>query len=154
MLANSVLDTAARAAGDCVQLLLPEGTRRFGQQWLPVDAAALALGVLVEAPLCVWGSFKSLSSIAAVGVVSTGVVTALVVVLPLLDPHKECLVEATPHRVVGGAGDVLSAAGIMAVRPSTIPVGLLYRTSNKYSENQRIRIGKGSLLCQPVADSP
>lgn len=87
----------------------------FLPRWLPADAAAVALGLLVEVPLCIWGSFRSLSSISAAGVVSTGAVTALVVLLPLLDPHKERLQERCSHRIIGTAGDVLSATGIMAV---------------------------------------
>lgn len=83
--------------------------------WLPVDAAAIALAVLIEAPICIWGSLKSLSSIAAAGVVSTGVVTALVVALPFVDPEKEW-VEDNEHRVIGSMDDVFSATNIMAVR--------------------------------------
>jgi hypothetical protein len=88
--------------------------------WLPMDAAAIILGVLVEAPLCIWGNLKTFSTFAAAGVVSTSVVTSLVVLLPLLDPHKQYLGEQSEHHMVGNWPDVFSATGIMAVRPSPL----------------------------------
>jgi hypothetical protein len=86
--------------------------------WLPVDAAAITLGVLIEAPLCIWGNLKTFSTFAAAGVVSTTVVTSLVVVLPLIDPHKQHVDEQSEHHILGNWPDVFSATGIMAVRPS------------------------------------
>lgn len=99
-----------------VQQLLPVHTRDHLPAWLPGDFAAIALGILIEIPLCVWGNFNTLSNCAAAGVLSTAVVTVLVVVLPILDPNKQCLAGPSEHRLAGGSNEVFAATGIMAVR--------------------------------------
>lgn len=98
-----------------MQQLMPEFVIELFPLWLPVDALAVAIGVLIEVPLCLWGSFKSLANFAAAGVVSTSVVVVLVVLLPLVDPRREWLGQPSEHQVFGKLNDVFSAAGIMAV---------------------------------------
>lgn len=97
-----------------LQQLIPE---KQVQEWLPgwvtIEGLAIAIGCALEVPLCLWGTFKSLSYFSAAGVMSTCSVMALVVALPLLDPMKQDLNEDVAHHTTGSG--IFGATGIMAL---------------------------------------
>jgi hypothetical protein len=103
----------------CVQQLLPGTVLAMQPAGVPSDSIAVALGVAMELPLCLFGTFRSLSLFSGAGVASTVGVMALVLSLPIIDPHKASLDETSRHELIGS--DVFSAAGIMAVRTTYVP---------------------------------
>jgi hypothetical protein len=92
-----------------VQILLPDDISQA-----TVYRIAILGGLLLELPLCGFGSFKLLSLFSFAGITSTVAVVCLVVALPLIDPRKEWLDEAPAHIVLGPG--VIPATGIVAVR--------------------------------------
>eukprot|EP00892_Ulva_mutabilis_P008914 jgi/Ulvmu1/6395/UM003_0023.1 len=75
--------------------------------------AAILLGIAVQGPLCVLGSYRTVAGFSTAGCVSTGAVMALVLFLPILDPHKLHLDEAPSHRVI--SIDIIPASSIFAL---------------------------------------
>lgn len=93
-----------------------------------VAQVSLLAGVLIEMPLCTFASFRFLSVFSFAGCTSTVAVMLLVVALPALDPHRQCMAEPPEHAWL--LPGLVPATGIVAVRtpaPSRAPVPLQRR---------------------------
>lgn len=55
-----------------MQQLIPEQqVREWLPSWMTIEGLAITIGCALEVPLCLWGTFKSLSYFSAAGVMST-----------------------------------------------------------------------------------
>jgi hypothetical protein len=97
-----------------LQALFPDALAEYLR--IRIEPTAILIGVAIELPLCLFGTFKSLSLFSSAGVVSTCAVMALVIGLPVLDPAKECVEVDSDHHWLNP--EIMPATAIFAVIPS------------------------------------
>eukprot|EP00892_Ulva_mutabilis_P008915 jgi/Ulvmu1/6396/UM003_0024.1 len=98
-----------------VAQLLAKAFEGSGASAAAVHSAALLCGIATEVPLCVLGSYRTLSGFSTLGCVSTAAVIALVAVLPILDPQRRYLDAEPAHHAI--SIDFVTATSVFAVRP-------------------------------------
>lgn len=82
-----------------------------------VHTAAVALAVAVQTPLCIFGSFRTVSGVSVVGCLTSVAIISLIALLPLLDPRRECLPDEPVHHII--SLNIFPATSIFAARCSS-----------------------------------
>lgn len=101
-----------------MQQLLTHGLNGTGVSAEWIHVAAVALGIAIQLPLCVYGNFRTISGFSFTGCLTTAAVMLLILFLPVLDPHKQHLNEDPSHHALSIS--IVPATSIFAVRPSPL----------------------------------